>query len=121
MKVRASKYAALAILLFALIILAISVLPAADKVALHTQGTLHPWLHLAAFALLGSSAQLSARSHRTKLLLLLAIFAFGWSTEFLEHLRDGWPVESSDVLLDGAGAILGSLAALLSRTKPGGR
>ena len=93
----------------ALAIAGFSLLPTEDKFALHTQGNLHPWLHVGAFAVLAVLLMLGVRSGLVRIIVFLALLALGWGTEFIEHLRDGWPVEGGDVLLDAAGVVLGSM------------
>ncbi len=90
-----------------------SVLPAAQKSAFHIQGSLHPWLHFCSFGLLALCIMTATRSSATRVVLLAAMLAFGWATEFGEHLRNRWPVETADVFADSAGGILGSLVALV--------
>lgn len=88
-------------------------LPAGEKSALHFQGILHPYLHLAAFACLAALAMSTVRASHHRLVLFLGILVFGWATEFIEHLLGGFPVELADVFADSVGVVLGSLLVLL--------
>jgi hypothetical protein len=109
-------------LLLMLAVAGLSALPTQDKFALHTQGRLHPWLHLLTFAVLTGLLVFAVRSSGLRMLVVLVMIGFGYGTEFLEHLLDTWPVESTDVLLDAAGVLLGTAVGALSRTsnrKPG--
>ena len=102
--------------LLLLTITALCLLPTGVKHALHTQGSLHPWLHLIAFASLSFLCVRALPAPGFRLFILLAMVAFGWGTEFAESLRDGWPVETRDVLTDTAAVLLGWLAASLFPT-----
>jgi len=67
-------------------------------------GPLHYGVHVALFALLTILCLRSTSSRRLGWLLFLAILLLGYGTEFYEHLRDTYPVESPDVLADTLGA-----------------
>jgi hypothetical protein len=104
------------LLLTALLLVAVaglSLLPTQDKFALHLQGRLHPWVHLLAFAGLSFLLTLAVRAPALRVAVVFCMIGFGYGTEFAEHLLDTWPVESTDVLLDGAGVLLGTAAAAL--------
>ena len=104
-------------ILFALLlflgIAVVASLPTQDKFALHTQGPLHPWFHLLAFGTLTFVLLTTVRSPLARVLVVILMLTFGWGTEFVEHLRDSWPVETGDVLLDSAGVVAGAVAAML--------
>ena len=67
------------------------------KVALHTHGRLHPWMHLFAFAALSLTAVLCSRQTYVRLALLNGVLLLAWGTEFHEHVRNDQPVERDDV------------------------
>ena len=96
-------------------IIAASLLPDQDKAALHTQGLLHPWMHLVAFGVAAFLAMASARSQRVRLGLLVGILVVGWGTEYAEHLMHSSPFEAMDLFADSAGAILGSMLSLFTK------
>lgn len=83
------------------------------KFALHSHGRLHPWWHVVAFAALAFAAMKSSSNLLVRVLLMAALFALAFGTEYREHLLDGWPVERPDVLMDmlglGLGALLGQV------------
>lgn len=103
-------YPLIALSLF-LAIAVISSLPTQDKFVLHTQGRLHPWLHVLAFGVLTFALVSSVKSSSLRVVIVMLMLTFGWGTEFVEHLRDKWPVETRDVLLDGVGVLLGAVVA----------
>ncbi|HLI77638.1 MAG TPA: hypothetical protein VKV02_11875 [Acidobacteriaceae bacterium] len=96
-------------------ILAVSALPTATKHALHTQGALHPWLHLIGFALLAFLFLSVTRSIPLRLVFLAALLLFGYGTEARESRKDGWPIEQKDVYTDGLGVLLGATLSFLPR------
>lgn len=102
------RWTFLTAVLLLLAVAALSLLPTQDKFALHTQGRLHPWLHVLAFAVLTFLLLRAVRSPGWRLLVVTGMVAFGYGTEFAEQLLDTWPVEQTDVLLDGAGVLLGA-------------
>ena len=95
-----------------LLIFALSAAPGSVKHALHTQGHLHPWLHLLSFALLAYLLLNATRSLPLKALLAAALYLFGFATEARESHHDGWPIERRDVLTDTAGIVLGFTLSL---------
>lgn len=99
------------LLAFPVIALA-SLLPTGVKSALHTQGVVHPWLHLAVFGLVGFMLMLGTQSPKIRIVLFVATISFGWATELLEHFINSSPLESSDIFADTVGAFLGLLAAV---------
>ncbi len=84
------------------------------KLALHTHGTLHPWIHLLAFALVGFAAMLCTRRAWLRLLLVVALLLLAWGTEYREHLLDGWPIEAGDVQQDDVGVLIGTSVGWLA-------
>ena len=94
------------------IVAVMSLLPPEAKFALHTHGILHPWLHLAAFAVVASLLILGAPSPKLRLLLLFGTILFGIGTEYAEHFLNNTPIESSDIFADTVGASLGFLTSL---------
>ena len=92
-----------------------SILPPETKFALHTQGVLHPWLHLAAFAVLALLLVLGAPSPKLRVLLSLVVVLFGLGTEIAEHFVNDTPLETSDVFADTVGATLGLLELFAQR------
>lgn len=96
---------------------AISLLPTDEKYRLHTQGFLHPWLHVGAFSLLTWLFVSSVRSSGARIFVVVAMFAFGWGSEYAEHLNDQWPIESRDVVLDSVGTSLGALLGVVLRSR----
>ncbi len=103
----------LAAVLLALLIFAISALPTQTKHALHTQGVLHPWLHVFGFATLAFVLFNSTRSDLTRVLFIVALLAFGYATEANESRKNGWAVETKDVRSDAGGVLLGAIVGLL--------
>ena len=88
------------------------------KVALHTHGRLHPWMHLLAFAVLSLTAVLCSRRTYVRLALLLGVLLLAWGTEYHEHVRNGQPVEQNDLQHDVLGIALGGAAGwLVSRRR----
>ena len=104
-------------LLLALVIGCASVMPPELKQSLHTQGPLHPWLHLLSFAALAFLLLRTTRSLVLRVILAVALYLFGFATEARESHNDGWPIERRDVLTDTAGVVLGSLLTLATRRK----
>jgi hypothetical protein len=98
-------------LLLALGMFAASGLPTQVKFHLHTQGALHPWLHLLGFALLAALWSAAVPRPFPRLLGCAALLLFGYGTEVHESHLDGWPVEQRDVLIDAAGVLLGAALA----------
>ena len=96
-------------------VIAASLLPDEDKAALHTQGVLHPWMHLVAFGLVAFLAMASTRSPRGRLILLIGVLVVGWGTEYAEHLMHSSPFEAMDFFADTAGVALGSMLSLFTR------
>jgi hypothetical protein len=92
---------------------ATSTLPTETKHALHTQGALHPWIHVTVFAVLAVLFLKATRSLPLKVLLALGLFMFGYATEARESKKDGWPIEQRDVHTDTAGVLLGSALSFL--------
>ncbi|MGI4827871.1 MAG: hypothetical protein ACRYFU_06745 [Janthinobacterium lividum] len=109
-----SRFLLLAFALF-VTVAATSLLPTQDKHRLHTQGLLHPWLHIGAFCVLTFLLFSGVRSPLARVVIFLAMLAFGWGSEFAEHLNDQWPIESRDVLLDSAGTSLGAILGVFLR------
>ena len=104
------------------VIAGVSALPTRYKFALHTQGLLHPWLHVFAFGTLTFLLVSGTRSPSLRVVITLLMLTFGWGTEYVEHLRDSWPVESKDVFFDAVGILLGAAVALFrSSGTPSGR
>ena len=90
----------------------VSSLPTRYKFELHTQGVLHPWMHVVAFGLLTFLLTSGFRSPFVRAAVFLFMLGFGWGSEYVEHLRDSWPVESRDVLFDAVGTLLGAISAM---------
>lgn len=103
----------LSALLLSVVMALVSALPTGTKHALHTQGFLHPWLHVAGFALLAYLLLGAVRFKSVRLLLVAALVLFAYGTEAGESRADGWPIERKDVEIDLAGIALGSVSALL--------
>ena len=74
--------------------------------AWHLAGGLHTATHVLLFALLAALLMLSSTSRRHRWLSFAAVVLLGLGTEYYEHLRDGYPIETDDVLADAAGAAL---------------
>lgn len=102
-------------LLLVLGIFGISALPTETKHALHTQGALHPWLHLCGFGLLAFLLLGATQSNLLRLAFLAALLAFGYGTEARESRKDGWPIEQKDVRTDVTGTLFGAALTLLRR------
>lgn len=85
------------------------------KLTLHTHGSLHPWLHLLAFALLGFAAMLSARRGLPRAALVAGLLLLAWGTEYRQHLLDGWPIERNDVQQDVIGTLCGTVIGIVAR------
>jgi hypothetical protein len=71
-----------------------------------TTGPFHLALHVCLFALLTALCMASTRSWTYRLPLFAAVLLLGLGTEFYEHLQDGFPIETPDVLADAAGATM---------------
>jgi VanZ family protein len=94
----------------------LSLLPESAKRMLHTNGPIHPWLHLGLFTTLGVLAMLSSRSSRVRLPLLLSAALLGLAIEYSEAMRFHAAVEVNDVVVDACGVLLGGvLGWLLAR------
>ena len=102
-----------AAILLALVICATSALPTQTKHALHTQGALHPWLHVLGFATLAVLLLSSTRSDPMRVLFIVSLLALGYGTEAFEGRRNGWGVEVKDVRSDSIGVIGGAVLGLL--------
>lgn len=104
-------------LLLALVMFATSLLSTQTKHALHTQGALHPWLHVLGFAALAALLLSSTRSDPMRVLCILSLLAFGYSTEAVEGRRNGWGVEVKDVRSDSIGVLSGAVLGLILSPK----
>lgn len=94
-----------------------SALPTATKHALHTQGALHPWLHLLGFATLAFLLLSSTRSDKVRVIFVVVLLLFGYATEAFESHRDTWPVEVNDVETDCLGVLIGAVAGMIRSPK----
>lgn len=100
-------------ILLAALIFGTSALPTETKFALHTQGPLHPWLHIGSFALLALLLVSAVRPIALRFALVAGLLLFGYGTELRESRKDGWPVEQRDVQLDTIGTLLGTTLAFV--------
>lgn len=64
---------------------AFSLLPEQAKQVLHTAGRLHPYGHLAAFAVIGYLTGRISKTPGQRILFFLGSLAFGTGIEFCEH------------------------------------
>ena len=87
----------------------LSFLPTQDKRQLHTKGRLHPAGHIGFFLVAAALLVASARTTRSRVLLLCLLAAFGGCVECLQHLTSGAPLEWRDIVLDLLGVLLGGL------------
>lgn len=94
-----------------------SVLPPEAKFALHTQGVLHPWLHLGSFIIVGFLLMAGAPSSKVRTFAFVGLLLFSFGTEVLEHVMNTTPLEASDVFADVVGTVLGLLTASLLNTR----
>jgi hypothetical protein len=93
-------------------------LPSDVKFRLHTQGALHPWLHLAVFSALGALVMLSTSRTRTRTFFLAGAMLLGLSIEYAEAARFHSKFEFYDVVTDTCGVLIGALVGwLLTRKK----
>ncbi len=104
----------LAVAAFALSLL----LPSDVKFRLHTQGALHPWLHLAIFSMLSAMAMLSSSRTRVRIFFLAGAMLLGLLIEYIEAIRFHSAFEFYDVATDTYGVLIGALVGwLLTRKK----
>jgi ornithine carbamoyltransferase len=92
-------------------------LPSDVKFRLHTQGALHPWLHLAVFSALGALVMLSTSTTRTRVSFLAGAMFLGLSIEYAEAARFHSAFEPYDVMTDTCGVLLGALVGWLITRK----
>lgn len=90
-----------------------SLLPTHYKVALHTRGRLHSWVHVLAFGALAFVAARSTRSTPARLGLFAGALTLGFAIEVLEHVAYHAALEWRDVLVDAIGISVATLCALL--------
>jgi hypothetical protein len=83
------------------------------KLALHTKGPLHPWLHFALFSVLGLLAIWGSPKAGVRGALLLGAVLLGLSIEFSEAVRFKADFEGFDVLTDTAGVLAGAVLGYL--------
>ncbi len=96
------------------VIIAVMSATPALKTIFHTHGVLHPWFHLAVFALVSYSAMFCSDRGSTRFALVLGLMFLGLSTEFGEHVVNGAPIERADVWYDLLGVTLGGIAGWLA-------
>jgi peptidoglycan/LPS O-acetylase OafA/YrhL len=92
----------------------VSFLPSADKRALHTEGRLHNWLHLAVFTVVGFVASRAAHSRLAGVVAFAGAVLFGFALEAGEHFVFHNHLEWKDVLVDAMGVTAGTLLAMAS-------
>ena len=84
---------------------------------LHTEGPLHPWYHLALFAILGLLAFRSSPKPAVRVALLFCLVMLALGIESMESLRYDIPLESYDVRTDSYGVAIGAIIGwMLSRS-----
>ena len=93
----------------------LSFVPPAIKHALHTQGELHLWYHVLAFAALAFLFLSRASGPRARFLLPFAALAVGWGTEFAQAAVYHYSVERPDLAADAMGVLLGVLVFHLAQ------
>ena len=87
-------------------------LPTETKHALHTQGSLHPWIHILTFAVLAWLLIGSLRSNTLRVLAVVALLFLGYLTEARESRWNHWPIEVNDLRTDAAGVLLGTVLGI---------
>lgn len=92
----------------------VSFLPTSDKQALHTEGRLHDWLHLAVFTVVGFVASRAAHSRAARVGAFIGAVLFGFALEAGEHVVFHNDLEWKDVLVDAVGVTAGTLLAIVS-------
>ena len=92
-----------------ILIASLSMLPQRYKSDLHTQGALHPWLHLFAFSLVAALLMAAVRTRASRGALFIGLLVFGLGTEVTEQFMTHSKVEMSDVLADSLGVVLGTV------------
>ena len=88
-----------------------------------THGAVHAFVHIVLFACLTGLLAASARSRGRRWLFCIGAILLGFGTEWYEHLKDGFPVETMDVVADCAGAGVAMIATFVPKAfaKPAGR
>jgi VanZ family protein len=95
-------------------IIVLSLMPNGDKTALHTKGRFHSLGHFLIFGFVAYVAGRTTRSVWTRIFLFIAAGLFGFGVELAEHLLYKTALEWKDVLVDFAGAFVGTLIAFVS-------
>lgn len=91
-----------------------SFLPSHEKGMLHTRGRFHSWGHLVVFVAISYVVARTSRSLTGRILLFLCSLVLGFTIEAGERLIYKNHMEWKDVLIDAAGAIVGTLLAILT-------
>lgn len=82
---------------------------------MRTEHNLHYVMHAGCFALLTALMLNMATRMRTWLLLVGCLGALAIGGEYIEHIQGHFPIETSDVMTDFVGILLGVLAGLLPK------
>lgn len=99
---------ALIALLAALTAWVVAMVPAQRRVALHTRGDLHPFVHLALFGFIAWLSAWTTRSPKKRVWFCLGVALLGCATEYTEHALYGNVLEWTDIVLDAMGAVAGT-------------
>jgi len=94
-------------------------LPIGDKSALHTRGRFHSLGHFLVFGLVAYVAGRTSRSVQTRIFLFVGVVLFGFGIELAEHLIYQAALEWTDVLVDAAGVLVGTLIAFVGSPAEG--
>jgi hypothetical protein len=100
-------------------IVVLSMLPIGDKSALHTRGRFHSLGHFLIFGLVAYVAGRTSRSVQTRIFLFVGVVLFGFAIELAEHLIYQAAFEWTDVMVDAAGVLVGTLIALVGSPAAG--
>jgi len=92
-------------------IVVLSLLPIGDKIALHTRGRFHSLGHFLVFGLVAYVAGRTSRSVQIRIFLFVGVVLFGFGVELAEHILYQAALEWTDVLVDAAGVLVGTLIA----------
>jgi hypothetical protein len=100
-------------------IVVLSMLPIGDKIALHTRGRFHSLGHFVAFGVVAYVAGRTSRSVQIRIMLFVGVLLFGFGVELAEHLTYQAAFEWTDVLIDAAGVLVGTLIAFVGTPAEG--
>ena len=99
---------------WATLVAAVSFLPLEYKQDLHSRGRFHNWGHVLAFGSLAYVLVRAVRRPWVRLLLCTGSLVFAFAIEYFQHLTDGMALEWTDVLVDIAAVVTGTMLAFLT-------